>query len=116
MAVASCPVGTLRARQPNRRRLDDSERRLMARPATASSSDTAPGDLSGLPQNGSAGVARELLTAEEVAAMLGMGVDWVWAQARRGRIPHVKLGRFRRFRRQAILVWLEQMERGEVNR
>jgi predicted DNA-binding transcriptional regulator AlpA len=28
-----------------------------------------------------------LLTAEEVAERLGMRTDWVWAQARAGRIP-----------------------------
>ena len=27
---------------------------------------------------------------------LGMRTDWVWAQARAGRIPHVRLGRYRR--------------------
>jgi excisionase family DNA binding protein len=53
---------------------------------------------------------RELLTAEEVAALLGIGVDWVWEQARKGRIPHIRLGRFRRFRRQAIEEWLEAIE------
>jgi excisionase family DNA binding protein len=53
---------------------------------------------------------RELLTAEEVAALLGIGVDWVWEQARKGRIPHIRLGRYRRFRRQAIQEWLEAIE------
>ena len=48
--------------------------------------------------------------------MLGMGVDWVWEQARKGHIPHVKLGRYRRFRRPAILAWLEQMEQRESSR
>lgn len=54
---------------------------------------------------------RALLTAEEVAEMLGMGVDWVWEQARRGRIPHVRLGRYRRFRKETILAWLKEQER-----
>ncbi len=53
---------------------------------------------------------RELLAAEEVAALLGIGVNWVWEQARKGRIPHIRLGRFRRFRRQAIQDWLEAIE------
>jgi excisionase family DNA binding protein len=53
---------------------------------------------------------RELLTAEEVAALLGIGVDWVWEQARKGQIPHIRLGRYRRFRRQAIQEWLEAIE------
>ena len=35
-----------------------------------------------------------LLTVEEVAERLGVTKDWVWAQARAGRIPHVQLGRF----------------------
>ena len=37
-----------------------------------------------------------LLTAEEVAERLGMRTDCVWARARAGRIPHVRLGRYRR--------------------
>jgi excisionase family DNA binding protein len=83
--------------------------------STSKQTTLALGDSSRLREENS-GIARELLTADEVAAMLGMGVDWVWAQARKGRIPHVKLGRFRRFRRQAILVWLEEMERGDARR
>ena len=43
-----------------------------------------------LPQPGQ---SRTLLTAEEVAAMVGMGVDWIYGESRRGRIPTVKLGR-----------------------
>jgi excisionase family DNA binding protein len=38
-----------------------------------------------------------LLTADELAERLGMKTEWVWAQARAGRIPHVRLGRYRRF-------------------
>lgn len=53
---------------------------------------------------------RELLTAEEVADLLGMGVDWVWAETRAGRIPHVKLGRFYKYRRASIETWLAQLE------
>ena len=54
---------------------------------------------------------RALLTAEEVAELLGMGVDWVWEQSRRGRIPTVRLGRYRRYRREAIERWLRDLER-----
>jgi excisionase family DNA binding protein len=52
-----------------------------------------------------------LLTAEEVAEMVGMGVDWIYEQARRGRIPVVKLGRYRRFRRESIENWIAENER-----
>ena len=66
-----------------------------------------------------------LLTADEVAERLGMGdrsfrasrflrTDWVWAQARAGRIPHVCLGRYRRFRESAIEAWLRELETGGV--
>lgn len=51
-----------------------------------------------------------LLTAEEVAERLGVTKDWVWAQARAGRIPHVRLGRYRRFREEAIEAWVLQLE------
>lgn len=51
-----------------------------------------------------------LLTAEEVAEILSMGVDWVYAQSRKGRIPTVKLGRYRRYRREAIEAWLAEQE------
>jgi predicted DNA-binding transcriptional regulator AlpA len=34
-----------------------------------------------------------LLTADEVAQRLGVRTQWVWAQARAQRIPHVRLGR-----------------------
>jgi excisionase family DNA binding protein len=44
----------------------------------------------------------KLLTAEEVAERLDVGVKWVWAQARAGTIPHVRLGRYKRFRPEAI--------------
>jgi excisionase family DNA binding protein len=51
-----------------------------------------------------------LLTAEEVAELVGMGVDWIYEQARRGRIPVVKLGRYRRFRRESIERWIAEHE------
>ena len=55
-----------------------------------------------------------LLTAEDVAALLQVPKSWVYAEARAGRIPHVTLGRYRRFRREAIEAWLAAAERGPV--
>jgi excisionase family DNA binding protein len=55
-----------------------------------------------------------LLTAGEVAERLGMRTDWVWAQARAGRIPHVRLGRYRRVRASTIEAWLQELETGGV--
>jgi excisionase family DNA binding protein len=58
----------------------------------------------------------KLLTAEEVAERLGMKPDWVWAQARAGRIPHIRLGRYRRFRESAVEEWLRELETGGTQR
>jgi excisionase family DNA binding protein len=55
-----------------------------------------------------------LLDAEAVASMLGMGRDWVYAEARADRIPHIKMGRYTRFRREAVEDWIRQQERGRI--
>jgi excisionase family DNA binding protein len=57
-------------------------------------------------------VSGPLLTAEDVAAMLGMGTDWIYAQVRANRIPHVRLGRYVRFRSESIDQWIRELERG----
>jgi predicted DNA-binding transcriptional regulator AlpA len=55
--------------------------------------------------------ANDLLTAQDVAAMLGVTTGWVYAQSRMGRTPTIPLGRYRRYRRDAILHWLDEIER-----
>lgn len=52
-----------------------------------------------------------LLTAGQVAKRLGVPTSWVYEQSRRGRIPTVTLGRYRRYRAEAIDEWLEELER-----
>jgi excisionase family DNA binding protein len=56
----------------------------------------------------------ELLDAEAVAEMVGMSKDWIYAEARADRIPHIKLGRYTRFRQEAIEDWIRQQERGKI--
>jgi hypothetical protein len=51
-----------------------------------------------------------LLTADELGERLGMKTEWVWAQARAGRIPHVRLDWYRRFRESAVEEWLRDIE------
>lgn len=59
----------------------------------------------------------ELLTAEEVARMLGVTTAWVYDQSRRGTIPTVTLGRYRRYRRESIERWVVELEeRGKTRR
>jgi excisionase family DNA binding protein len=55
-----------------------------------------------------------LLTAEEVARKLGVPKTWVYAQSRQGRIPTITLGRYRRYRAEAIEHWVRQLEAGEA--
>jgi len=56
-----------------------------------------------------------LLTAEEVADMLGVPKTWVYAETRAGRMPHVALGRYRRYHRDALAAWVAERERGPVS-
>lgn len=55
-------------------------------------------------------LAGRLMTAGEVAELLGVPRSWVYEQSRLGRIPTVTLGRYRRYRLQAIEAWIERME------
>ena len=56
------------------------------------------------------GSDERLLTADEVAEIIGMRVDYVYALSRRGRIRTITFGRQRRYRREAVLTWLEEIE------
>jgi excisionase family DNA binding protein len=53
----------------------------------------------------------DLLTAEDVAALLRVTPAWVYAETRRHRIPHIRLGRYVRYRRDALVLWMDQLER-----
>jgi excisionase family DNA binding protein len=51
-----------------------------------------------------------LLSAEQVAEMLGVPKSWVYEQSRKGAIPTVTLGRYRRYRAEAVEEWIKQQE------
>lgn len=55
-----------------------------------------------------------LLTADEVAQLLKVERSWVYDAARRGAIPHVRLGRYVRFHRESIETWLRARDRGPI--
>ncbi len=57
-------------------------------------------------------MSSSLLTAKEVADLLGVPTSWVYQQSRAGRIPTVRLGRYRRYRREAIEEWVGRIEEG----
>jgi excisionase family DNA binding protein len=63
------------------------------------------------------GMSGKLLTADDVAELLGVPTSWVYEQSRAGRIPTVTLGRYRRYRQEAIDEWVQELEaRGRVAR
>jgi excisionase family DNA binding protein len=51
-----------------------------------------------------------LLTAQAVADRLGVPASWVYAEARAGRLPSVRLGRYRRFRAESVDAWIAGLE------
>jgi excisionase family DNA binding protein len=53
----------------------------------------------------------DLLTAAEVASLLRMTSGWVYAETRANRIPHLRLGRYRR---SAIEQWMGEIEMGKT--
>jgi excisionase family DNA binding protein len=56
-----------------------------------------------------------LLTVQEVAELLRVPVSWVYERTRRRgteRIPHVKMGKYVRFRPAEIEAYLEGLHRG----
>jgi excisionase family DNA binding protein len=57
-------------------------------------------------------VAERLLTASELAQVLGMSAATVIDWAAAGRVPSFKLGHAVRFRESEVLDWLEQHRRG----
>ncbi len=59
-------------------------------------------------------MSSSLLTADQVADKLGVPKTWVYEQSRRGRIPTVTLGRYRRYRAETIDRWIEQLEAKEA--
>jgi excisionase family DNA binding protein len=58
-------------------------------------------------------VSDRLLTAAEVAEYLSVPVTWVRSETRAERMPHVKLGKYRRYERDAVLDWLATQRAGQ---
>jgi excisionase family DNA binding protein len=52
-----------------------------------------------------------LLTASDVAELLAVPERWVREHTRGGLIPHLRLGRYVRYRRDAVFRWLDEHER-----
>ena len=57
-------------------------------------------------------MSERLLTAGEVAELLAVPESWVREATREGRLPHLRLGRYRRYERSAIEAWLAERRGG----
>ena len=57
-----------------------------------------------------------LLEAHEVAERLSVPVSWVRAETRAGRLPHVALGRYKRYDWPAVVEWLAEQRAGQWRR
>ncbi len=58
----------------------------------------------------------ELLTVEDVAALLRVPPSWVYDHCQEGaadRLPHVKLGKYLRFYRSDLFNYMRQLRRGD---
>ncbi|MHB1135641.1 MAG: helix-turn-helix domain-containing protein [Coriobacteriia bacterium] len=53
------------------------------------------------------GVGGRLLTVPELAEILSVPESWVYARTATGEIPHVCVGRYKRFKLGEVLRWLE---------
>lgn len=53
-----------------------------------------------------------LLDAKQVAELLNVPVSWVRDHTRSGAIPHVNVGRYRRYDRADVLAWVETCKAG----
>lgn len=62
------------------------------------------------PSPGTPETCDRLLAACEVAELLSVPERWVREHTRSGAIPHVRLGRYVRYRREAVEAWLVEQE------
>jgi excisionase family DNA binding protein len=58
------------------------------------------------------GDGRQYMTAEELAERWDVTLAWVYAETRARRIPHLRLGRYVRYRRSTIAAWEREKEEG----
>ncbi len=54
-----------------------------------------------------------LVDITEIEKATGLPRSWLYAQTAAGRIPHLKLGKYLRFRPSEVQRWLESHRRGD---
>jgi len=61
-------------------------------------------------------VTAPLLDAQGAADLLNVPKSWVLSEARAGRVPHIKLGKYTRFDADDLLAWARARRRGPLAR
>jgi excisionase family DNA binding protein len=51
------------------------------------------------------------LTVQEAADLLRVPVSWLYERTRTNTVPHVKLGKYLRFDRDELAVWIDELRR-----
>jgi excisionase family DNA binding protein len=77
--------------------------------AISRSGASAAGEIRDIANNGGKAMdTSKLLTVEQVAELLSVPVSWVYGHTsgKGARLPHVKVGRLLRFRKDAIEAWI----------
>jgi excisionase family DNA binding protein len=57
-------------------------------------------------------IGERLLVTAEIAELLAVPESWVREHSRTGKIPHVRLGRYVRYRKADVLAWLDEQNQG----
>ena len=60
--------------------------------------------------------ANPLVAADEAGKLLGVPPRWMMEQARAGKLPHHKLGRYVRFDLDELIAWLDETKRNPRRR
>ena len=55
----------------------------------------------------------QLLTARQVAQLLAVPESWVREATRQNTLPHLRLGRYRRYQQAHIEAWLNEQQHGK---
>jgi excisionase family DNA binding protein len=59
-------------------------------------------------------MSERLLNAAEVAELLAVPESWVREHTRSDSLPRIQLGRYIRYRREAVLSWIDSLENSDA--
>jgi excisionase family DNA binding protein len=57
-------------------------------------------------------MSEKLISVKDLNESTGLPVSWWYAQTAAGTVPHIKIGKYVRFRESEVLAWLDQHRAG----